>query len=431
MTSPQTKTQLKTTPFWTDDISSPAVLPEVDLPTEVDVVVVGGGYTGLNAARVLAKDGASVAVLEQNCVGWGASSRNGGIAITGLKQSLPAIFKKYGAHAAREFWHISMDAIDLVGEVVADEGIACHFLRKGHLTLAAKPAHYEAMQEKADWFERILDHKLTLLHQSALRTEIGSDVFYGGLIDEWTASLHPGKYVHGLAEAVHRIGGVICEHTAVSRIKKENGRFKLYTSKGKVIADKVLVATNGYTDKLVPRLKARVLPVGSYTIVTEPLTPALQKRISPNGRTFTDSRRFVHYFRLTPDGRLLFGGRNNLSTNLDLLDSARRLYMHMVHIFPDLRNVPITHSWVGKLGMTFDLMPHIGQINGIHYAMGYGGQGVSLATYLGSEAGKLLCGQIKHSPFMNIHHPTRFFYRNRAWFLPFAAWWYRFLDWID
>ncbi len=431
MTSSQTKTQLKTTPFWTDLVSRPVKLPEVDLPTEVDVVVVGGGYTGLNAARVLAKDGTSVAVLEQNSVGWGASSRNGGIAITGLKQSMPAIYKKYGERTAREFWNISLDAIDLVGEVVADEAIDCHFLRKGHLTLAAKPTHFEAMQEKAAWFESFMHHKLTLVHQTTVRTEIGSDMFYGGLIDEWTASLHPGKYVFGLAEAVGRHGGVVCEHTAVSRIRKENGRFKLYTSKGKVIADEVLVATNGYTDTLVPRLKARVLPVGSYTIVTEPLTPTLQKRISPNGRTFSDSRRFLHYFRLTPDGRLLFGGLNNLSTRLDLLDSARRLYMQMVHIFPDLRNVPITHSWMGKLGFTFDLMPHIGRINGIHYAMGYGGHGVSMATYLGTEVGKLLCDHIKHSPFMNIHHPMRFFYYNRAWFLPFAAWWYRILDWID
>jgi len=393
--------------------------------------VVGGGYTGLNAARVLAKDGAAVAVLEQNSVGWGASSRNGGIAITGLKQSMPAIYKKYGKCTAIEFWNISLDAIDLVGEIVADEAIDCHFLRKGHLTLAAKPTHFEAMQEKAAWFESFMNHKLKLVDQTAIHSEIGSDVFYGGLIDEWTASLDPGKYVFGLAEAVGRDGGVVCEHTAVSRIKQENGRFKLYTSKGKVIADKVLVATNGYTERLVPRLKARVLPIGSYTIVTEPLTLALQKRISPNGRTFTDSRRFLHYFRLTPDGRLLFGGRNNLSTKLDLLDSARRLYMQMVHIFPDLRNVPITHSWVGKVGITFDSMPHIGQINGIHYAMGYSGHGVSLATYLGTEAGKLLCGHINQSPFMNIHHPTRFFYRNRTWFLPFASWWYRFLDWID
>jgi len=431
MASSQTKTQLKTTPFWTDQFSRPVDLPTADLPTQVDVVVVGGGYTGLNAARELAKAGASVAVLEQNNIGWGASSRNGGIAITGLKQSMPTIVKKYGEKRAREFWNISLDAIDLVGEIVADEAIDCHFSRKGHVTLAAKPAHFAAMQKKAAWFEYVLRHKLHLVHQTALRHEIGSEVFYGGLIDEWTASLHPGKYVYGLAEAVSRHGGLLCEHTAVTRIKKENGRFKLYTSKGKVAANEVLVATNGYTDRLVPKLKSRVLPVGSYTIVTEPLTPALQERISPKGRTFTDSRIFLHYFRLTPDGRLLFGGRSNMSTNLDLLDSARHLYMQMVHIFPDLRNVPITHSWMGKVGFTFDLMPHMGRVNGIHYAMGYAGHGVSLATYLGTEAGKLLSGQIHYSPFMAIPHPTRFFYRSRAWFLPFAAWYYRFWDWIS
>ncbi|MCA9922372.1 MAG: FAD-binding oxidoreductase, partial [Anaerolineales bacterium] len=182
--------------------------------------------------------------------------------------------------------------------------------------------------------------------------------------------------------------------------------------------------------RLVPHLKSRVLPVGSYAIVTEPLTPALQQRINPKGRTFTDSRIFLHYFRLTPDGRLLFGGHNNLSPDRDLIDSARRLYMQMVQVFPDLRNIPITHSWTGKLGVTFDLMPHIGRIDGIYYALGYGGHGASMATYLGAEVGKLLCGQIKESPFMTIPHPTHFFYRNHAWFLPPASWWYRFLDWL-
>lgn len=431
MASSHTKTQLKTTPFWTDQFPRPTNLPAADLPAQVDVAVIGGGYTGLSAARILAKDGATVAVLEQHTIGWGASSRNGGIAVTGLKQSLPTIFKKYGEKAARELWGISMDAIDLVGEIVADEAISCHFLRKGHLTLAAKPAHFEAMRKKAHWFQQRLRHKLFLVSPSELKSEIGSSAFYGGLIDEWAAGLHPAKFVFGLAQAVDRYGGMLCTQTAVTGIHKLTNSFRIETSRGTIRADNVLVATNGYTDRLVPRLKPRIMPIGSYAIVTEPLTPALQTYLSPKGRMFTDSKRFLHYFRLTPDGRLLFGGHNNLRSGLNLLDSARHLYVQMVHVFPDLRNVPITHSWSGRLGFTFDLMPHIGQINGIHYAMGYAGHGVSMATYLGTEAGKLLCGHIKHSPFMTLHHPTRFFYRNRTWFLPFAAWWVRFLDWVS
>ena len=181
----------------------------------------------------------------------------------------------------------------------------------------------------------------------------------------------------------------------------------------------------------MPPLKARILPVGNYAIVTEPLSPSLQRRISPNGRTFTDSKWFANYFRLTPDGRLLFGGRNTLSTNLNLIDSGQHLYLQMIQIFPALRNIAITHSWSGLEGLTVDQMPHMGRINGVHYALGYGGHGVALATYLGSEVGKLICGRISHSPFMEIEHPTRLLYRAGRWIRPFTGWWYRFKDWIS
>jgi glycine/D-amino acid oxidase-like deaminating enzyme len=198
-----------------------------------------------------------------------------------------------------------------------------------------------------------------------------------------------------------------------------------------MIAQEVLVATNGYTDRLIPRLKARIFPVGSYIIVTEPLPPALQAEISPKGRMFYDSKWFLNYFRLTPDGRLLWGGRNNLSTNLDLQESARRLRQQMVRTFPQVQDIPTTHTWTGQLGLTFDLMPHIGRIDGVHYALGYCGHGLSIATYLGREAGLLLAGEKTSSPFAEIPHQTYFFYRHRPWFLPFAAHYYRFLDWVS
>jgi glycine/D-amino acid oxidase-like deaminating enzyme len=178
----------------------------------------------------------------------------------------------------------------------------------------------------------------------------------------------------------------------------------------------------------LPQLKPKIFPVGSYIIVTEPLAPALQQKLSPKGRMIYDTKWFLNYFRLTPDGRMLWGGRNNLSPNLDLQDSAERLREQMVKVFPDLADEPITHSWTGQLGLTFDLMPHIGRVEGIHYAFGYGGHGLSIATYLGTEVGMLLAGQKTSSPFAEIPHQTMFFYRNKPWFLPFAAQYYRFLD---
>ena len=157
----------------------------------------------------------------------------------------------------------------------------------------------------------------------------------------------------------------------------------------------------------------------------------LQKKLSPKGRMFYDSKWFINYFRLTPDGRMLWGGRNDLSTDLDLVESASILSRQVRTVFPDLENTTFTHTWTGKLGITFDLMPHIGEVNGIHYTFGYGGHGLSIATYLGTEIGLLLSGQKKRSPFEEISHQTMFFYRKDPWFLPFAAKYYQFLDWIS
>jgi len=181
----------------------------------------------------------------------------------------------------------------------------------------------------------------------------------------------------------------------------------------------------------VPGLKPKVFPVGSYIIVTEPLPQDLQDKLSPKQRMFYDSKRFINYFRLTPDGRMLWGGRNDLSTDLDLNESAKILSNQACKVFPELNDVEITHTWTGKLGITFDLMPHIGEINGIHYAFGYGGHGLSIATYLGTELGLLMSGQKDRSPYKEISHQTMFFYRKEPWFLPFAAYYYRFLDWIS
>jgi len=397
----------------------------------VDVAIVGGGYTGLNAARVLAKSGAAVAVLERHTIGWGASSRNGGMATPGLKQGIQTIFKRYGKEKGRLFWQASLDAIDLIDEIVKTEGIDCNWARNGHVALAVKPSHFDEMRQSVAWYQRELGHTKQVVGPGELRKEIGSDVFFGGLADDYSGGLQPARYVFGLARVAQKYGAALCEQTAVTRIEREGNGYQIHTSRGVLAAKEVVVATNGYTDRLVPKLKPRVFPVGSYIIVTEPLPLELQRELSPKGRMFYDSKWMINYFRLTPDGRFLWGGRNNLSTGLDLMESADILRAQLVHTFPVLHDVPITHSWTGQLGITFDLMPHIGRVNGIHYAFGYGGHGLSIATYLGTEIGLLLSGQKSSSPFADIPHPTRLFYRNKPWFLPLAAMYYRFLDWAS
>lgn len=423
---------MKTVPLWTNQFPRPADLPVSSaLPSQVDVAIVGGGYTGINAALTLTKNGATVAVLERNTIGWGASSRHAGMATPGLKQSVPNLMKKYGEQMARNFWQASVDALNLIDQIIAEENIDCDWVRNGHIGVAFKKSHFENMQKKAAWFEQKLGYKYRVVAPADIRSEIGSDAYFGGLVDESSGALHPAKYMFGLARAAARYGAALCEYADVTRIQKQAHGFDVYIDQGVVRAKEVLIATNGYTDRLVPGMKPKIFPVGSYIIVTEPLPSDVQKRISPKGRIFSDSKWFLNYFCLTPDGRMLWGGRNNLSTNLDLNKSANILRQQMVRVFPELRDFPLTHTWTGQLGLTFDLMPHIGCVNGIHYALGYSGKGLTIGTYLGREVGLLLSGQKTSSPFAEIPHQTMFFYRNEPWFLPFAVWYYRFRDWIS
>lgn len=424
---------MKLETFWTDQAPRPADLAVAsELPTAVDVAIVGSGYTGLNAARVLAKSGAAVAVLERHTIGWGASSRNGGMATPGIKQGFQNILKWYGPEKERQFWQASLDAIDLIDEIVKTENIDCDWKRNGHIALAYKPSHFEHMREHMAWYVDKMGytHK-TLVSRDEIRSEIGTDVYFGGMADDFSGGIQPAKYVFGLAKAVAAYGVNLCEHAEVTAVNRLPNGFELFTSRGAVKAKEVLVATNGYTDNLVRKIKPKIFPIGSYIIVTEPLSAELQQSISPKGRMFYDTKNFLNYFRLTPDGRFLWGGRNNLSPNLDLEESAAMLRKDMAYTFPELAEKPITHTWSGQLGGTFDLMPHIGRVDGIHYAFGYSGHGLSIATYVGTEVGKLLSGAIKSSPFAEIPERTMFFYRNKPWFLPFAALYYRFLDQVS
>ena len=424
---------MQKSPLWTDQFSRPNNIITSDSPrAETDIAIVGSGYTGLCAARILKKNGASVTVLDRNTIGWGASSRNGGMATPGLKQGIQKIHKIYGEKLAHEFWKISVDAIDLIDEIVNEHSIDCDWERNGHASLATKPSHAPRLKEYGSWLEKEFGHYQKYIPKHQIRDEIGSNTYYGALTDEISGGLHPSKYVFGLASAVSNLGVQLCENTAVTKIEKnDSNNFKLITSKGDITAKKVIIATNGYTDRLVSKLKPLIFPVGSYIVVTEPLTNELQNIINPKRRMYYDSKWFLNYFRLTPDGRMLWGGRNDLSTDLDLDDSAKRLSKELYTVFPDLKDIPITHTWTGKLGLTFDLMPHIGKTNGIYYAFGYGGHGLSIATYLGTEIGLMLAGKKDRSPFMEISHQTTVFYRNRPWFIPFAARYFRFLDWIS
>ena len=428
----------KETSFWSDTVDPSPPRPPRSLPERADVAVIGAGLTGLSAARILAKSGLKVAVLEAQNAGWGASSRNGGMVLTGLKLPVTTLVEKFGLDAARKMYSASLASIDCVERVIHEEQIDCSFARTGHLEVACKSSHFEGFRRSAERLAREFQHELTLIQKHELGSEIGSDVYYGGVVDETSAGLNPARYVAGLARAAENVGAELNEQTSVNRIAREtkNGApgFRIHTSRGTVWARHVFVATSGYTSNATPALRKRIIPIGSYIIVTEPLADDLAHRLSPRNRMIYDSKNFLHYFRLTPDRRMLFGGRAAFfpETPGTIRQSAKILRDGMLSVYPALRDVAVDYVWGGTLDFTFDMLPHAGQIDGMYYAMGYAGHGVAMATYLGTKMGAAIAGGTDENPFADLvfRRAPLGLYNGTPWFLPFAGAWYKLLDWL-
>ncbi|MCX7561244.1 FAD-binding oxidoreductase [Sulfitobacter sp. F26204] len=421
------------TPFWWEE-AKPRRLGNAP-PSRSDVVVIGGGYTGLNAAITLRGAGISVTVLEAEDFGFGASSRNAGHVSSGVNLGKsasssnvhsplearlpPGKFKALKDEAAASF--------DFVEARMKELSTDAHYLRSGRVVCAASPKHFAALQAKAP---HMLHDGVQLFAGDRQKCAIGSDHFHGVMTIDRAGQLHPGKYLHGLVDQAQARGAHLCDNHPVRMIERSSRGWRVKAQGATIECDKVFIATNGYSDGLHPWMRRRIIPAASYIIVTDELPEGLINELLPQARTGVDTKRLLSYFRPTPDRRrILFGGRASLRMR-PAREIAVELAKRLHRIFPDTRGIAVQYAWSGKIAFTFDLLPHLGEHEGVVHAIGCNGSGVAMQSYLGHMAGQAISGGPR-SAFWNLAFPSVPFYRETPWFLPAVTGWYRLRDGID
>ncbi len=355
-----------------------------------DVCVVGAGYTGLSAALHLAQAGRKVVVLEAQRAGFGASGRNGGQLASGQRVAQPDLEQMVGVDAARRLWALGQDAKDLVKALVADHQIDC-YLRPGIASAAESVADLEDLHRYAAFMHRHYDYDIDVPSNSDFAEICPSPRYQGGVIDWGAGHLHPLRFALGLARAAETAGALIHERSAVLDVT-QGPRVTLRTNTGSVTADHVIYACNGYLGGLEPRIASRVMPINNFIAASAPLGSDTARVLSRD-IAVSDSRFVVNYFRLSHDGRLLFGGGETYGYRFPK-DIEALVRKPMCQIFPHLKDVPVEFAWGGTLAITMKRLPYLARVapNALS-ASGYSGHGVGTATHAGKLLADAICGQ--------------------------------------
>lgn len=397
---------------------------------EADVVIVGGGFTGLAAARALALKGASVVVLEAGRVIGEASGRNGGQCNTGVAQDYSALSASLGPDQAREYYKAYESAVQSVVTLVEQENIACDLKRNGKLKLAAKPMHYEGMARTCELIRREVDADVELLTAEQARAEVDSAEFHGGLLQRNGVQMHVGRFGVGLADAAVRHGARVYQDAAVKDWKANNGGYRVNTAKGSIQTKQILLATGACQHGGPGWYRRRIVPVGSFVVATEVLPQALIAQLFSQQRSYVTSRLIGNYFRITPDNRLLFGGRARFAMSNSTSDAKSGVVLKaaMTQMFPQLANVKIDYCWGGLVDMTSDRLPRAGEHDGIFYSMGYSGHGVQMSVHMGGVMADVMDGNAQANPWRELDWPAVPGHFGTPWFLPLVGAYYRFQD---
>jgi glycine/D-amino acid oxidase-like deaminating enzyme len=421
----------KWAPYWWE--RSPPLDRGFDRPPpKVDALIVGSGYTGLNAALQLARGGRDVLVCDGGVIGEGCSTRNGGQISTNVKLGFASLVRSYGEEIARQILYDGHRSLQWIGEFVREERIGCDFRVVGRYHVAHNETALKALVASIGNQPKGFEVPAHVVPYAEQHSELGTDVYRGGVVFENHASLDPGRY-HAALVALARAAGVrFAPRRLVTGYARKGTGFAVSTQLGPVEARDLVLATNGYSGPLSTWHRRRIIPIGSYIVATEELPESLVDEIIPKDRIVSDTRRVLYYFRASPDRRrILFGGRVSIAET-DPRISGPLLYREMVRLFPQLARYRISHSWAGYVGYTFDTLAHAGEKDGVHYAMGYCGSGVGMASYLGMRTGQRILGLREGTTgFARIPFPSRPYYFGTPWLLAPAVHWYRLRDRMD
>lgn len=432
MNNPVLTEQFRLEPWWWE-AAPPVTEHPISLPQDIDVAVVGAGFTGITAALTCAREGRSVVLIEAEDPGYGASSRNGGMIGSGHRVGYDGLARQYGDETAEEVLREGLRALDYTTGLIENETIECDYKRTGRFRGAWQRKDYDVMGREIEFLRKKIGLQAHMVPRSEQHFEVSVDAYQGGCIYSSHGGLHPAKFVRELLDRAVSAGVQVVGRTSVAFIKKNRTGFSVQTTRGTLHAGDVIMATNGYTRNTVPYLRRRVIPIASYMIATEPLGIDRVKSMIPNGRMIVETRSQHCYYRPSPDGeRILLGARAALS-HIDPAKSAVKLRRLLVGLFPELDIMRVSHSWLGTLGFSQDHLPHIGKTpRGIHYALGYSGSGVAMAPYLGWRvANKVLGTEDGDTGFDRIRHPAVILRDFVPVGLPMVNMWYRIRDMME
>ena len=418
--------KIKNEPYWWSD-AKPELVAQVEWPSNADVVIIGAGYTGLSAALTLLDSGLKVIIIDKEIAGFGASSRNGGITSGKIKPSIRELKSKFGLDLSKQIVEEGDLARKDLYDFIEKEKIDCDLKINGMFVGATSKKGLENQKKESDFNFRSIGIENKIIEKKDVPDFIESNKYVGGVFDDKIGSIHPAKLVKSMIHLVHKKGGLIFDKTTFKKSERNGKKFNIVTNKGLVKSNHLIIATNAYTDKNIPWLRKKLIPVISEMISTWEIGNNRVNSLMPKLTTFGEELNLFYYFRPSPDGkRILIGGRRVRYNNEN---PTKKLKSGLLEIFPGLNDIEISNHWYGFVTFPVDQIPKLVMHDGIIYAAGYCGSGTVWSRWFGKKAAEIILNFEQKSAFYNIPFRKIPFYNGYPWFVPIAIKYFKMQDW--